>query len=157
MYGTGYSDVEATSLGLEVSYLYTWNNFKMTFGIRQNETTVDGFTDYGDSLELTYDSQDFSSTNLITTIEYNKYFNIGGVDAYVGFDIEHIDYADAVSSYIAFTQGGAHTSTYDSYYDEEYNFASVNTGFILDKVSMNLAITDSDGYRSATLSLNLNF
>jgi len=157
MYGTGYSDVEATSLGLEVSYLYTWNNFKMSFGIRQNETTVDGFTDYGDSLELTYDSQDFSSTNLITTIEYNKYFNIGGQDAYIGFDIEHIDYADEVSAYMAFTQGGAHTSTYNSYYDEEYTFASLNLGLIFDKASMNLAVTNSDGYESATLSLNLNF
>ena len=66
------------------------------------------------------------SANRTTTIEYNKYFNIGGVDAYVGFDIEHIEYADEVSSYIAFTQGGAHTSTYESYYDEEYNFISVN-------------------------------
>ncbi len=157
MYGSGQSNVGATTLGLEVSYRWTWKNFKASFGIRQNETNVEGFTDYGDTLELTYDTQDFSSTNLITTLEYNKYFNIGGIDSYIGFDIEHIDYADEVSAYLAFTQGGAHTSTYNSYYDEEYTFASFNIGFILEKISMNLAITDSDGYESATLSLNLNF
>ena len=157
MYGAGQSNVSATTLGLEVSYRWTWKNFKASFGIRQNETNVDGFTDYGDTLELTYDSQDYSSTNLITTLEYNKYFNIGGLNSYIGFDIEHIDYADEVSAYLAFTQGGAHTSTYNSYYDEEYTFASLNVGFILEKMSMNLALTNSDGYESATLSLNLNF
>lgn len=156
-YGAGFSDVEAKTLGLEVSYRWSWRNFNASFGIRQNETKVDGFTDYGDSLELTYDSQDFSSTNLITTLEYNKYFNIGGLDAYVGFDIEHIDYADEVSAYMAFSQGGAHTSTYDSYYDEEYTFTSFNIGLLFEKASMNLALTNSDGYESATLSLNLNF
>jgi hypothetical protein len=157
MYGEGFSNVGANTLGLEVSYRWNWKNFKMTFGVRQNETSVDGFTDHGDTLELSYDSQDFSSTNLITTLEYNKYFNIGGQGAYIGFDIEHIDYADEVSAYMAFTQGGAHTSTYNSYYDEEYTFASLNLGLIFDKASMNLALTNSDGYESATLSLNLNF
>lgn len=156
-YGVGFSDVEATTLGLEVSYRWSWKNFNASFGIRQNETKVDGFTDYGDTLELTYNSQDFSSTNLISTLEYNKYFNVGGLDAYIGFDIEHIDYADEVSAYMAFSQGGAHTSTYDSYYDEEYTFTSVNIGFLLDRASVNLALTNSDGYESATLSLSLNF
>jgi hypothetical protein len=156
-YGAGFSNVDAQTLGLEVSYRWTWKNFKASFGIRQNETSVDGFTDYGDTLELSYDSQNFSSTNLISTLEYNKYFSIGGQDAYIGFDIEHIDYADETSAYLAFTQGGAHTSTYNSYYDEEYTFASLNLGLIFNKASMNLALTNSDGYESATLSLNLNF
>ncbi len=124
-YGAGFSNVDARTLGLEISYRWTWKNFKASFGIRQNETNVDGFTDYGDTLELTYDSQNFSSTNLISTLEYNKYFSIGGQNAYVGFDIEHIDYADETSAYLAFTQGGPHTSTYNSYYDEEYTFTSL--------------------------------
>ena len=58
---------------------------------------------------------------------------------------------------MAFSQGGAHTSTYDSYYDEEYTFTSFNIGLLFEKASMNLALTNSDGYESATLSLNLNF
>lgn len=157
MYGLGFSNLEAKTLGLEVSYRYKWKNFKMSFGVRQNETRVDGFTDYGDTLELTYESQDYSSTNLITTLEYNKYFNIGGIDSYIGFDIEHVDYADEVSAYIAFNQGGPHTSTYNSYYDDQYTFITLNTGVVFEKVSMNLALTDSDGYKTATLSLNLNF
>ena len=157
MYGAGFSNVEANSLGLEISYRWTWKNFKASFGVRQNETNVDGFADYGDTLELTYDSQDFTSTNLITTLEYNKYFNVAGQDAYIGFDIEHIDYADEVSAYLAFNQGGPHTSTYNSYYDEEYTFTSLNIGLVFDKANINLALTNSDGYESATLSLSLNF
>ena len=49
-YGAGFSNVDAQTLGLEVSYRWTWKNFKASFGIRQNETSVDGFTDYGDTL-----------------------------------------------------------------------------------------------------------
>ena len=58
---------------------------------------------------------------------------------------------------MAFTQGGPHTSTYNSYYDEEYTFTSFNIGLLFDKAGLNLALTNSDGYESATLSLSLNF
>ena len=111
-----------------------------------------------DKLQLTYDTNQFGSTELITSIDYSKIFNIGGYTMFAGFDIEHSQYISDVDANTSFSQGGASTLSNNKVFNNNVTYVSLNTGIVIDSnLIIGASVTDNSGYQSATITLTVRY
>ena len=159
MFGDGNSDTSAKTVGLELSYIVRpLTGLTVSTGMRYNYTKVAGFTDINDKLELTYAQQKFGSTEFIATIDYSKMFNVGQYTMFAGFDVEHSQYVSDIDTNVMFTQGGKYTPTANKEFDNRVTYVSLNTGIVIDSnLIVGASVTDNAGYKSATITLTLNY
>mgnify|MGYP003639349145 FL=1 len=147
------------TVGLEMSYIVKpLTGLTVSTGVRHNYTKVAGFTDTNDKLELTYAQQKFGSTEFIGAIDYTKMFQVGNYTMYAGFDVEHSQYVSEVDTNVRFTQGGHYTPTAKKEFDNRVTYVSLNTGIVIDSnIIIGASVTDNAGYKSATITLTLNY
>jgi len=91
-FGDAQSGTTADTFGTEVSYKDSIGRLSYSIGARYNTTLLNGFTEKSNNTNLDIGTMEYSTANVVGTLDYTNYMNYRGMTFYYGADIEYLRY-----------------------------------------------------------------